>query len=334
MAKIIPVRPKAPPPKAKAPVLNKSPKKDDDKKDSGKGKAPKDPYKAAEARANKKEAAAKKKAGQKYLDQAGNLEAQVKAIRQAIDIDFASARDSNLGDVSMRLNEQFAALKTGHTARAQEFLKSGSDAEKATGATQESAMSNFVRERQDALTGILEQGAGETDTMKAMLMAARNWNANANEANRSYFDSMQSVNSGLVDLNLDTKNSLAGAWTSAEGERDRLWQTYYDQRGEAFTQLGNIKGQQRDYYAQAKEMGVKPKKGTETAAKKASEKAFADAATEAGKGYTQEKLPTWVEGFEGQAKMDASQSNSNLAAAVTMEPVAKAEGATLRKWAA
>ena len=165
-------------------------------------------------------------------------------------------------------------------------------------------------------------------------MSARNWNANAAESNRAYFDSMRSINTGIVDLNLDTKSALAGAATSAEGERDRIWQEYYNNRGQAFTQLGNVLGQQADYYAQAKEMGVKPPKGAEKEAEAAMKKAFADSSIEAGKGYTQQALPEWISGFTGQEQLQARQSNTELAAAVTMDKVAKAEGATLRKWEA
>jgi hypothetical protein len=169
--------------------------------------------------------------------------------------------------------------------------------------------------------------------MQAMLMAAKNWNANASEANRSYFDSMRSVNAGIMDLNVDTRGELANTFSGAEVERDRIWQEYYNKRSEAFTQLGNVKGQQADLYAQAKELGVKPKKGTEKAAEDAMKKAFKDSAVETGKGYTQQALPDWISGFEGQEQLRPAQSNSNLAAAVTFDPMAKAEGATLRKWA-
>jgi hypothetical protein len=184
------------------------------------------------------------------------------------------------------------------------------------------------------MTSVLEQGAGETDMLKSMLMAARNWHANASEQNRSYYDTMRSVNSGITDLNVDSQTALANAARSAEGQREQLWQDFYNKRGEAFTQLGNVKGQQAEYYAQAKEMGVKPKKGVEKAAEDAMKKAFKDSALEAGKSYTQAGLPKWITDYQGQAPVRARQSNTKLAAAMTFEPVDKAEGATLRKWAA
>jgi hypothetical protein len=81
-------------------------------------------------------------------------------------------------------------------------------------------------------------------------------------------------------------------------------------------------------------MGVKPKKGVEKEAEKAMNKAFKDAAVETGKSYTQQETPESISGYTGQELIKARQSNSNLAAAVTFDPLAKAEGATLRKWAA
>lgn len=321
----------SPPPKDKNRKTTPPGGKDDPDKKKKK-KSDKDKVSAAEKRAIKRENEAKRKAGKKYLEQAENLSAQAKAIRQALHSEFGSARDNNLADISRTLTQQLAMLQEGQGLRAAQFLQVGQDAEIATGATAESAYGNAIRERQDTMSGILEQGAGETDTMRAMLMAARNWQANAGETNRSYFDSMRSVNQSIVDLNIDTKAALANAHSSAEGEKDRIWQDFYNRRSEAFTNLGNTLGQQADYYASAKEMGVKPKKGAEAAAEKAMKKAFMDAALESGKGYTQQGLPTWITDYQGTQALQAKQSNTDLAAAMTMEKMAKAEGATLRKW--
>ena len=340
MATRIPVRPTAP----KKATTTKGPAKSSTKgpaKSSTKGPAKSstknsaaNKVSAAEKRAIKRENDAKKAAGKRYLEGASNLQKQANAIRQALDVDFKSSLDNNLADVGRALASQMSMLQSGHAVRARAFLDAAGNTEQATGDTAERGFANAARERQDSLTAILEQGAGETDTMRAMLMSARNWQANAAENNRAYFDTMQSVNAGIADLNVDTKSALAGAFTSSEQERERLWQDFYNRRQEAFTQLGNVFGQQADYYAQAKEMGVKPKKGVEKSAEDAMKKAFTDSAIEAGKSYTQEALPEWISGFSGQEQLQARQSNTDLAAAVTMDKAAKAEGATLRKWEA
>lgn len=286
---------------------------------------------AAEKRAVARANAEKKKAGKRFLESAANLSLQAQAIRQALNIEFASARDNNLADIDRALTEELSVLTSGASRRAQEFLAAGADTERAAGDTAERGFSNLVRERQDSLTSILEQGAGETDTMRAVLMAARNWHSNAAENNRTYFDSMRNVNAGITDLNVDTQSALANSARTAEGARETVWQDYYDRRGQAFTQLGNVLGQQAEYYAQAKEMGVKPKKGAEKAAEDAMKKAFADAALESGKSYTQQGLPTWISNYQGQEQLLSRQSNTNLGA-VEFERMARAEGATLRKW--
>lgn len=334
MAQINPVRPTSPrkATTTKKPGSTSTSAKDNKKSGSGGsgGSGGSSAEKRAVARAN----AEKKKAGKRYLESAANLELQAKALRHALKIDFAKSRDNNLGDVGRVLAGQLAQLKLGHAQRSQSFLEAADNTEKATAATLGQGTTNLVRERQDSMSSLLEQGAGETDTMRTMLMAARNWYANAQEANRAYFDSNQSINAGIVDLNIDTRSSMANAFTSSEAERDRLWQDFYNRRSESFTQLGNIKGQQADYYAQAKEMGAKPKKGAEKAAEKEMEKSFMDASKEAGKTYTQKGLPNWIADFKGQRAVESKQANTNLAAALTMDEIEKAEGATLRKWAA
>ena len=300
----------------------------------------KDPYAkakadalAAEKRAIARANADKKKAGKRFLEGAANLEVQAKAIRQALDIDFASARDNNLADIDRVLGQQIAQLKLGAEQRGVQFLNAAQDNTTATAGVAERGFQNAIRERQDTMTSLLEQGAGETDAMKAMLIAARNWSSNASEANRAFYDTQQSINQGITDLNIDTRTELGKMYGGAEADRERTWQDFYNRRSEAFTQLGNIRGQQADYYAQAKEMGVKPKKGAEKAAEDAMGKAFKDSAVESGKSYTNQGLPEWVQKYEGTEQVKGKLNNSNLAAAVTFEPVAKAEGATLRKWA-
>ena len=210
-------------------------------------------------------------------------------------------------------------------------MAAGADTERASSDAAERGFSNLVRERQDSLTSILEQGAGETDAMRALVMSARNWHSNAAENNRTYFDSMRNINAGITDLNVDTQSALANAARTAEGARETVWQDYYDRRGQAFTQLGNVLGQQAEYYAQAKEMGVNPPKGAESAAEKAMKDAFNNATIESGKSYTQQGLPEWISRYQGQDQLQARQSNTNLGS-VEFEKMAKAEGATLRKW--
>lgn len=303
-------------------------KKDDDDTTTSGGMS------AAEKRAVARENKAKKAAADKYLHQAGNLTKQADALRRALRKDFKKSRDQNLGDIELNLTQILTQLKEGFSQRAQTFLTTAEDTTKATADTAESGLSNLVRERADSLTAIIEQGAGETDALRAMVTAARNWHANASESNRAYYDTLQSVNAGIVDLNVDTKTSLGNAFMAAEGQREQVWQDYYNRRAESFTQLGNTLGQKADYLASAKEMGAKvPKKRVKSVEKNMAD-AWKDAAKEAGKSYKQKGLPPWITDWQGQEQVERRQENTNLAAALTVEPMKKAQGATLRKWAA
>lgn len=283
-------------------------------------------YAAAQAEA----AAAKKAAGQSYISRAANLDPQIKALQFALsDEGFKKALDQNLGDILASYNAGIALLKEGHTARAQNFLDAASDTEKATDQNLSTAFENLVRERQDTMTNLLQQGAGETDMLRSMVMAARQFRDNEAETNRAYFDTMQTVKSGITDLNYDTKTGMQNAFLSLEAERDRLWTDLYNRRSDTYTQLGNLYTQKGDYYVQANELGEKP--GSNTTAKDAGT-AYMDAAKEASKSYTQQGVPAEIQNWQGIAAPTARQANTDLAAAVKFEPIQQAEGAGLRSW--
>ena len=295
------------------------------------GGSSKDSVSPAEKRAVARENEAKRKAGKRYLVQAKNLEAQAKALQDALKTEFARARDQNLRDVALRISEQLGILKQDAALRAGTLISAAKDTEKATAGATEEGFGNLVRERQDSMTAVLEHGAGETDALRAMVMSARNWSANQSEINRGYFDTLASVNQGIVDLNVDTKSALANAAARGESDRESIWESFYGRRSETYTQLGNIRGQQADYYAQAKEMGVKPGKGAEARATKEMKSAYDAAANEAGKSYVQKALPAWIQNYQGTAQVARRQTNTNLGA-VEFEQADRAEGATLRKW--
>lgn len=287
---------------------------------------------AAEKRAVDRQNADKRKAGKRFVESAKNLEGQAAALERALKTDFGKNLRSNLADVGLNLKQQVTTLTEGAKARGAQFVATARDNEKATGDTLGAAAQNMTRERADAMSQLVQQGAGETDSMRAMLMSARNLQANATEANRSYFDTVRSINTGITDLNVDTKTALTNMYMAAEQERDRLHQDYFNRRSEAYTQLGNIRGQQQDFYEQAKEMGVQPGKWAMIKTERSRDASFDQASKELGRDYKQQALPNWVKNYKGQAKVQERQSNTNLAAAVTIDKAEKAEGASLRRW--
>ena len=103
------------------------------------------------------------------------------------------------------------------------------------------------------------------------------------------------------------------------------------QQSTGFTNLGKLRQQQADYYAQAEEMGVKPPVALDTRRSQAGS-LYMDAAKEAGKSYVQKGLPEWMKKFDAEERPEMRQANTDLAAAIRFEPIQQAEGATLRRW--
>lgn len=361
---------------------------------------------ALQKRAEKKQAERELKTGQRYLTQASNLNPQARALIEALD-ELKKRRRGDIRDIVDTRDSQIEQLMASAETLGLNYAQSGVDNEMAAAGSLEGGYANMVRERQDALTQLLTQGAGESDMMKTMLMAARNQQANAAEANRSFYDTLTSINAGITNLNEDTQSKLAGAWITAEGEKEQIWRDYMDSRNDAMVQLGQIRTAQADAYANAKEYGAKiprlgaskkKKKGLDDAKVKGSGKGFlkADrassalssfAAAAAKKGeqessglddaknvrgsltkgarkakkddkaprmddvrkrqakkafnqwaddqsvsYKQKDQPDEIQNYRGMDTLRGQQSNTNLAAAMSLGPMPKAEGAGLRKW--
>ena len=354
-------------------------------------------------RAEKKQAARELKTGERYLTQASNLNPQARALIEALD-ELKKRRRGDIRDIINTRDSQLEQLLGSAEALGQGYAQSGVDNEMATAGSLEGGYANMVRERQDALAQLLTQGAGESDMMKTMLMAARNQQANAAEANRSFYDTLTSINAGITNLNEDTQTKLAGAWITAEGEREQIWRDYMDSRNDAMVQLGQIRTAQADAYANAKEYGatiprlgakkkkknqkVKPedvkggsknflkasrassamsslaaaqeekdeeekpsktgkvlgtlknaarKKGgkaprMDEVRKRQARKAFNQWADDQSVSYKQKAVPDEIENYRGMDLLQGQQQNTNLAAAMSLGPMPKAEGAGLRKW--
>ena len=273
------------------------------------------------------------RAGKSELQKARDLEPLLEAYKLALSSKgLTKARRQDIRDIERALLSQLTEAKDAAEQRYNAFLTAGQNAEMDTGRVLEAGISNTVRERQEAMTQLLTNGAGETDAMRAMLMAARNWQANAGEANRAYYDTMASTNAGITDLSLDTETAMANAWRGAEAEKDRLWKEYYKSRADTHTSSRDIYNQMLAHYRAAEAYDVEPKKGKKKAAKEGMADEANAAAVEMSKSYKQKKLPRWISGYSAGPQLAARQSNSNLASAMTIEPAVKSEGASLRRW--
>lgn len=287
-----------------------------------------------EARQNAKEAAYKAAASERYRLQAATLQKQVNAIKLALNGGYLEALNQRLANVNLVTGQQDNALMEGFRSRVTSLEGAEKDNEKAYSDTNYTNATNRGRERANAVSEALSHGAGESDVLRSQLMSLRNWDSNQNEANRSFFDSLRSVNSSLTDLNQDTKTGRLNLANQANADRDQLWTQYYNQQSEGYTQLGNLAGQQAEYYGMAKEQ-VDSAKNTadQKAYAAASGGYFTKASNWADEAYVNPGIPAALRDWKGQAEFEATASNTLFQGANTnIGPRKKPEGATLRTW--
>lgn len=164
----------------------------------------------------------------------------LKALKQLLDGGFAKARNQQLENIDTLYAAQDADLLKGYSLRSEQLGLAGKDNEKSEADASFANLANRARETQDILAQTAEQGAGESDTAKAQLMAIQNWDANQGEVNRSYFDTVRSVNNAINDLNVDTRTARINAATQMLGDKQQAWATYQNQMMETATQAANL----------------------------------------------------------------------------------------------
>ncbi len=154
---------------------------------------------------------------------------------------FATARDQQLENIDTMYATQDADLLKGYSLRAEQLGLARTDNDKAEADASFANLANRARETQDILAQTAEQGAGESDTAKAQLMAIQNWDANQGEVNRSYFDTVRSVNNAVNDLNVDTRTARINLATQMLGDKQQAWANYQNQMVETATQVANLR---------------------------------------------------------------------------------------------
>jgi hypothetical protein len=240
---------------------------------------------------------------------------QLRALQKMIDSSFAGARDIKLGNIQTILGQQNSELLRGYDERAGQLKGSKLDNEKSEADSSFANLINRARERADTLAETAAQGAGESDTLKSQMMAIRNWDANQHDVNRSYFDTVRSINNAATDLNADTRSSRMNLYSQSLSDQEQTWANFYNQQADAYTQMGNL---QANPYSNAY---------------KANSDSFNKAAETAGMSWVNPGIPTEVQNWEGSFQAEEGRLNNTQAqAAVTNLAQKKPEGATLRKW--
>lgn len=235
---------------------------------------------------------------------------------------FGKQRDVKLGNIKSAFTSSDKNLLGGYGASLRGLRTSAKENDKSEADSTFQNVSNAMRERGDVLTEISGSGGGETDVLRGQLSALRNYTTNQNEINRSFFDTLGSVNRSITSLNVDTTTSRNNLWNQAEADRESAYANYYNQMSDTNTQITNIENSNTNV-----------KTDSSVAYNKTEKNSGKNAALYAGKSYKKQannKLGSWAgKGAEEKRKL----TSSNRAATVNLGgPMKRAEGATLRKW--
>lgn len=258
---------------------------------------------------------ASSKANQNTKDQA---EGQFKLLAS-----FGTQRDIKLSNIQQALQASQDMLLKNYGIALGGLKEAGSDNDKAEADASFSNVSNAVRERAGILDQVASMGAGESDQLRAQLAALRNYSSNQGEVNRSFFDTLRSINSSINSLNSDTGTSRLNLFNQAEGDRESAWSNYYNQTADTWTQIGNIESSNNN---------------VDSAASVAYKKQYGQSADEAAKAaagsYARQAAGADIYDWSGKgAAEERALNTSNKAATVNLGgKQKKPEGATLRKW--
>lgn len=270
---------------------------------------------AAAARAAAAKAAAEKAAREKKENDA--TKTQVDALKKMLDQSFGTARDTKLAGVDKTYSQQDALLLSAFESRAEMLRGSQSDNEAAEHDATQSNLTNRARERGDILTQALSVGAGETDVLRTQMMAARNWAANQQDVNRSYYDTMRSINSNINELNQDTRVSRTNLANQANKDRGQIWDNYYNQVTDTWNQIANLEGS-----------------NTNDSFKAQYTDAMDRAANAASQAWKDPGVSAEITGWKGQAITENQLNNSLVwnTPGRGEKQSKRPEGATLRTW--
>lgn len=287
------------------------------------------PYLAAQRKAQRK-------ANQRYLDQAAALDEQIEALKYALGRKgFLKALNQKLTNIRLITGQQDRLLMAGYRARVGELEAAVEDNENAAADQTYANVSNAARERANAVSEAMQQGAGESDVLRSQAMSLRNWDANASEIARSRADTLRSINTNLTDLNVDTRTARANLVIESNSDREQLYTSYYDQRAEALTNIGNIYGQQAELYGYANEqVGSKKTRGKRERAEDLMGVSYDRAARNMGKAWENPGVPGRLMRWDGHSEFEVQNNASRWENRTTNVALDRPEGATLREWTA
>ena len=267
-----------------------------------------------------------------------------------------NVRDAGLKSIGQSLRTKMDQINRTYNTSLGDFRQNQLDNESSEADSSFENLMNRARESGDLLAEAMSQGAGESDVLRAQMQAVRNWSANQGEVNRSYFDTRTSINAGITDLNNSTRTAMINEETSANSSRAQLWDDYYNQASDVYTQMANLdqqnyllggeitalKSSRKSSQSVLKHLGkgkdfetykaprLKPTDGgvpdpyVSSSAKRA-----ADMATRA---WEDPGVSAATKNWTGAAGSTVKLNNAGLSAAPVNLARKGPEGATLRKW--
>ena len=242
--------------------------------------------------------------------------------RQLIDA-FATQRDIKLANIARAFTDSDARLLENYRTALAGLEGTRANNEKAEADTSFGNVSNAIRERASLLAEAAANGAGESDLLRTQLQALRNYSANQGEVNRSFYDTLQSINNSVTALNNDTANSRTNLYNQREADREAAWANFANQTADAWTQIMNIESANTNVDSDTSE---------------AYNRRFADAGSRAAaavrNSYRRQAIPAGWTDWEGKGSAEGRRlTSNNKAATVNLGgPVRRPEGATLRRW--
>lgn len=246
-----------------------------------------------------------------------NDKAQVSALKKMLSSGLGKARDTKLGNLNRVYTQQRSTLLQSYGEKVGALDLTRKDNEKSESDASFANLGNRARESGDLLSEAAQQGAGETDTLRSQLMAVRNWDANQGEVNRSYFDTLRSTNSAITDLNADTRTAQVNMMGQLRSDQEQVWANYYNQRADAYTQLGNMMA---NPYSNAY-------------SKKGAKSAYSGMAKSASSAWKNPGISSAERNWQGSVQAEEGRQNfSDIRAAAAPKERKRPEGATLREW--
>jgi len=238
---------------------------------------------------------------------------------------FTSGRDVLLGN-SQRT---FDSALQGVTGQYQGALED-SDAFAARNAVDADTKSvanilNRVREESELMQQALAQGAGETDVLRTLQQAARNYDANQREVATTNNDNVRSISAQLAAASRAAATGRQNVFQQREEANAAAYNDWYKNMADTLTNIQRTEASNTNIDSDYS-IGYQKQYGPGS-----SFDAGKEILKYVGKTY-QTEAPDfdWVQGFAGRRdRIENPQSNRMT---ILSGPVKKAEGATVRNW--